>query len=298
MKFDFPQPLTAKHRPRKVDDFIGLHKPRKILAAFVKEPVESAWLFHGPSGVGKTIMGLAIAEQLQAELHHIPSRSCDLDTVNSVTRMCHMGAFNFTTGKAAPWHVVLADEADQMTAAAQNSLLSILDETARPPRTIFIFTANSLATLEIRFQSRCRVLPFESESLEGELERYLDKIYKREGGKFPVKYEDICKLSSYNVRDAMMKLEMEVLMGSDRSDLPPEKELEIIEEHSHSCKKCRKQWKHRDPNCGLAFVSLCPDCGGAKTVGTERAQKAWNTIRNKIKDQVKEEIKNKKKRRK
>lgn len=291
MKLEFPPPLTEKHRPRTVDGFVGLHKPRKILEAFIKRPFDSAWIFLGPSGVGKTTMGLAIAEQLNAELHKIPSRSCDLETVDSVTRMCHMGAFNFITGKAAPWHVVLVDEADQMTPAAQNSLLSKLDATAAPPRTIWFFTANSTASLEGRFLSRCRVINFEHESLEGELEAYLAKVYKKEGGRHPLSFIDICKAANYNVRDALMKLEVEVMMGADRSDLPPEKELEIIEEHTHNCKKCRKPWKHRDPNCGLAFVSVCPNCGGAKTVGTERAKKAWTTIRAKIEKDIKDKAK-------
>lgn len=211
--------------------------------------------------------------------------------------MCHMGAFNFTTGKPAPLHIVLVDEADQMTPAAQNSLLSKLDETARPPKTIFIFTANSTSALEGRFLSRCRVLDFTNESLEGELEAYLSKIYKREGGRFPVKFEELAKLSNYNVRDALTKLEMEIMMGADRSDLPPEKDLEIIEEHTHTCKKCRKPWKHREPKCELPFLSVCPTCGGAKTVGTLRAQKAWGTIRAKIEAEVKAKAKEKRRKR-
>lgn len=295
-KLNFPQPLTEKYRPRAIEDFVGLQKPRKVLESFISKPFDSAWLFLGPSGVGKTTMALAISETLGAELHHVPSRSCDLDTVDSVTRMCHMGAFNFTTGKSAPWHVVLVDEADQMTPAAQNSLLSKLDATASPPNTIWFFTANSVAALEGRFLSRCRVLDFKNDTLEGELEDYLKRIYKKEGGKFPVGFEDMCKASSYNVRDALMKLEVEVMIGTDRDDLPSE-DIKIVEDHTHSCKgKCKKPWKHRDPMCELPFRSVCPQCGGSTTVGQERAKKAWDTIRAKITEQVKSESKTRKRR--
>ena len=235
---------------------------------------------------------MAIAEQLGAETHFVPSRTCDLNAVENLARMCNNAAFNFKTGKAAPFHVAILDEADGMTSAAQNSLLSKLDETMRPPRTIFIFTANSTATLEDRFLSRCRVLHFDHESLEGELEEYLAKVYKREGGKHPLDFKEICKATAHNVRDSLMKLEVELLMGSDRSDLPPEKELEPIKQHPHVCKKCAKSWRHADEKCELPYRSLCPQCGGGpKTVGQVRAGKAWKTIREKIAKELQEKKK-------
>lgn len=279
---EFSTPLTERYRPKRVSDFIGLAKPKKILEAFIKQPFDAAFLFLGPSGVGKTTIAMAIAEQLEAETHLIPSRTCDLEAVYNLTMMCHNAAFNFKTGRTAPCHVAIIDEVDQATLAAQHSFLSILDETARPPKTIFIFTANSTANLEVRFRSRCRELRFEHESLEGELERYLKQIYKKEGGRYPLSFVDISKASGYNVRDALMKLEVEIMMGADRSDLPPEKELEIVAEHPHSCKKCSKPWKHAAPLCELPYRSDCPNCGGSNTIGQERAKKAWKTIEAKI----------------
>ena len=289
----FPTPLSEKYRPHKVEDFVGLVKPKRILESFLKQPFDSAWLFLGPSGIGKTTTALAIVEELNAELHHVPSRQCDLDTVDSVTRMCHMGAFNFKTGKSCQYHVVLVDEADQMTGAAQNSLLSKLDATAAPPKTIFIFTANSTQSLESRFLSRCRVLEFTHDSLQNDLAAYLAKVYKKEGGKHPLDFTAIAKASNYNVRDALSKIELELMIGTDRKDLPDE-EIQIAEDHTHSCKKCHKPWKHRDPLCELPYRAVCPQCGGSNTVGQERAKKAWKTIRKKIEDEVKEKSRKKK----
>ena len=70
--FAFPQSLADKYRPRRIEDFAGLEKPKKILRKFAANPYPSAWLFVGPPGVGKTTMALALAETLSAELHHIP----------------------------------------------------------------------------------------------------------------------------------------------------------------------------------------------------------------------------------
>ena len=286
---EFPQPLCEKYRPRKVSEFIGLQKPKRVIESFLKRPYDSAWLFLGPSGVGKTTMALAISEELGAELHHIPSRSCDLDAVETVTRICHSAGFNFQTGKPCPFHVVIIDEADRMTPAAQDALLSKLDATARPPQTIFIFTANTTQALEPRFLSRLQPLDFTSESLEDELAEYLEKVYKKEKGRFALSFVEICKIANYNVRDGLNRLQTELLIGTDRDDLPPEKEL-ILEEHTHNCKKCHKTWKHREPGCELPYRHVCPQCGGTTSVGQERAKKAWDTIRKKLREEVTEEV--------
>ena len=80
------------------------------------------------------------------------------------------------------FHVVLADESDQMTDAAQLALLSKLDSTDPAPNTIWIFTANDTERLERRFLSRCKVLEFSSYGLAGEIASYLDKVWHAEGG--------------------------------------------------------------------------------------------------------------------
>ena len=50
----FPQSLAEKYRPVHIADFIGLDRPKKVLSAFCKQPASGAWLFVGPSGVGKS----------------------------------------------------------------------------------------------------------------------------------------------------------------------------------------------------------------------------------------------------
>lgn len=76
--FAFPQPLAEKYRPRKIEDFAGLEKVKRIVSKLAANPFPSAWLFVGPSGTGKTTMALALAEAIPAELHHITSQNCTL----------------------------------------------------------------------------------------------------------------------------------------------------------------------------------------------------------------------------
>jgi replication-associated recombination protein RarA len=109
-----PASLSEKYRPHCLTDFIGLDKVKKVLTNFASRPFpNAAFLFVGPSGVGKTSAGIALCEMLRGELHHVPSQQCNVANVEDVVRQCHFVSKNGT------FHVVLVDEADQMTKAAQ-----------------------------------------------------------------------------------------------------------------------------------------------------------------------------------
>jgi len=204
--FAFPQPLAEKYRPRTIADFVGLDRPKRILSRFAAHPYQSAWLFAGPPGIGKTSMAPALAETLRAELHHIPSQQCNVANVEDVIRQC------WYVPTSGGFHLVLADEADRMSNAAQLHFLSKLDATAFPPQTIFVFTCNTTDGLEPRFLSRTRQIEFSSYGLAGEATRLLETIWQREANSTAApNFARNVKESSNNVRDALMCLETELL---------------------------------------------------------------------------------------
>jgi DNA polymerase III gamma/tau subunit len=203
----FPQPLSEKYRPQTIAEFVGLERPKKVLTAFCKRPTSGAWLFLGPSGVGKSTMALALANELKAELHKIPSQKCTAAAIEDVVRMCWYAPM--TPGG---FHIVLADEADAMSNAAQLQLLSKLDSTDPAPNTIWIFTANDTERLERRFLSRCKTLDFSSYGMAGEIVTYLDKVWHAEGGNGNCPdLARVVKESRNNVRDCLQTLEVELL---------------------------------------------------------------------------------------
>jgi DNA polymerase III delta prime subunit len=151
-------------------------------------------------------MALALANQTNAELHHIPSQKC---TAEAIDKACHDCWYIPLSGGI---HIVLVDEADRMTPAAQLALLSKLDATAFPPNTVFIFTCNETGTLEPRFLSRCRVIEFSSYGMAGEIAEYLDRVWISEGGNGNAPdFSRLAKDCRNNVRDCLGRLEVELM---------------------------------------------------------------------------------------
>jgi replication-associated recombination protein RarA len=203
---EFPQPLAEKYRPERFDHFIGLDKPLKIMRKLTVNPFSSAWIFTGPSGTGKTTLALAFAKELPAELHHIPSQACNVAALENVRRTCQ-----YVPAMGHRMHLVLVDEADRMTPAAQLALLSMLDATNPAPDTIWIFTCNSTEGLEARFLSRCRTLEFTSHGLAKEISTYLEEIWETETSAEKPDFLKIARESRNNIRAALMLLEMELM---------------------------------------------------------------------------------------
>ena len=150
--FAFPIRLSEKYRPRKVAEFVGLSKAKRVLSKFAANPYACSFLFYGPPGVGKTSLAQAMAEEMGAEFHHLGSQKCNIENLEQVCRMCQYVPLN------GGFHFILIDEIDSASKAAQLALLSKLDSTDAPQGTVFLFTCNSTdGTLLSRFLSAAAV---------------------------------------------------------------------------------------------------------------------------------------------
>ena len=151
-------------------------------------------------------MAMAMCEEMGAEFHHLPSQRCNLENLEQVCRMCQyvplIGGFHFN----------LFDEIDSASRAAQLALLSKLDSTDAPQKTVFVFTGNSTDNLEPRFLSRCLPIDFSSYGMAGDIAEYLSKIWHTEGGNGNgPDFSRLSKECRNNVRDCLGRLEVELM---------------------------------------------------------------------------------------
>jgi ParB-like chromosome segregation protein Spo0J len=207
------QSLLQKYRPRMLADFVGIAKPLQIVTELSAHPFPSNWFFVGPPGLGKTTLGMVLADEIKAQLHHIRGKSCNLSTVEEVCAGCYYSPCTGDDWMPLRFHLVLVDEANEMSYASQVAFLSRLDETAPPPNTIFIFTANELHNLEERFLSRCRVLEFTCDGIQKQLEGLLRRVWALESHNddCPPDFAKIIRDSAGIVRSALNGLEMELM---------------------------------------------------------------------------------------
>ena len=230
----FPVTLAERYQPRHIAEFIGLEHPKRLLTNLIAKPRPCPLLFIGPPGAGKTAMGVTFAVELPGALHHVSAQKCDVAALDALGEK-----FSYAPPKGRFW-ISLIDEADQMTEKAQLQLLSRLDGTAalrpvfgggfergEPLPIIWIFTANGRGPKQIeppysfasRFLSRCMIVPFELPT-QAELAAYLCKLWKLEGGgPTPADYFDYIA-DDCAVRDALMKLEVDLLAGPRARPVP------------------------------------------------------------------------------
>jgi len=206
----FPESLTTAYCPQKIAEFCGLAKQKAILSGLLRNPRPSGLVFEGGPGTGKTSMAYAFANELGSEIHHVPSQDCKLETLQQVVAMCHRVPWDFRTGETKQWHVVIVDEGDLMSPQAQNYLLSKLDGTEKCPKTVWIFTCNSIERFEDRFLSRCiRVPKFNTYGASGDVRNLLSRIWRERAGNAPE--PDYSAVPTGNVREALQWLEVELL---------------------------------------------------------------------------------------
>jgi len=201
--------LEEKYRPKSIDDFAGLSHVKKVMKALVKHPHETAFIFAGSPGSGKSRMAFVVGQTLKAEIHHIPSRQCNLEVMEELSRTFqHRPMFG-------DLRVAIFEEADRMSLAAQHVLLSMLDGTATPEGVIFFFTVNPDEKEEIglegRFISRCHKLNFDGRADIDSSVEYLTRIWKQESRRLVPDLRQLLFDNNSDIRASLKAIELELI---------------------------------------------------------------------------------------
>ena len=182
--------LPAKYLPPTLGDLRGQPAAVAALQSFVSHARESGssapFIFHGPTGVGKTCAAWAMAFDLGCDrddpymggVSELPSGKQDGAAVEDLLRMLTLRPL-FGSG----WKVAIINEADLMTRQAEGIWLDGLERL--PPRTAIVFTTNALTAISGRLFSRCESVEFTGDPalIRDELHAFVRHVWKRETGK-------------------------------------------------------------------------------------------------------------------
>jgi replication-associated recombination protein RarA len=202
-------PLCEKYRPRRIAEFIGLEKPKRVLQKYSANPFDMAWLFVGPTGTGKTAMALALATEIAAKVHLMPAPGCTREKLDSVCEKC-MG---FPGGKYKK-HLVLVDQADRLSQRIQTDLRSGLEGVSRLQDVVWVFTAATSDGLDPGFVSRCMKVTFSTYGISKEAAAFLENIWDIEvpdRRQARPNFARIVKESNNDIRTALNRLETNLM---------------------------------------------------------------------------------------
>lgn len=229
------QELTAKYRPKKLEQMAGLDEQTKQqLSKIFSKKLPNAMMFAGPSGTGKTTLGRMAALYANCETRNVCGQcaSCqqyihpDILEVNAAnTRGIDDMRSLLDQTKYSPSYrhrVVILDEAHQLTPQASQLLLKPCEDNKKA--LTFIFCTTDPQKLPTALKGRCTQFHL-SQIGADEMSAYLHKLWKREAklrkivGVDPLPTIQLLAGSSNGqMRDAVKNLEL-ALMAAEQGTL-------------------------------------------------------------------------------
>src|SRR4051794_11733808 len=190
--------LYRKYRPQDFDEVVGQEAiVRTLKNAITSGQVRQAYLFAGPRGTGKTSLARILAKSLNCVQGPTPTpdKVCNacvtiasgtsLDVIemdaasqrgiDDIREIRERVVLQPAEGR---YKVYILDEAHQLTDAAWNALLKLIEEP--PPHLVFVFCTTDLSKVLPTVRSRCQTFVFARPRLP-ELVRYLRRVADGEG---------------------------------------------------------------------------------------------------------------------
>src|ERR671930_1475972 len=236
--------LYRKYRPQTFADVVGQEAVVRTLTNAIEQgKVRQAYLFAGPRGTGKASLARILAKSVNCAQGPTatPDNTChacvsisngtSLDVVemdaasqrgiDDIREIRERVVLQPVEGRHK---VYILDEAHQLTDAAWNALLKLIEEP--PPHLVFVFCTTDLAKVLPTVRSRCQTFVFQRPRLP-ELVRYLRRVADGEAIQVPDQaLALVARGARGSFRDAVSTLDQ--LASATENDITVQAVLQLL----------------------------------------------------------------------
>lgn len=207
----FEAPWIEKYRPQFLRDIVGNREAVERLTTIAHVGNLPNIILAGPPGIGKTTSILCLAHEMVGEAYKSAvlelnaSDARGIDVVRNKIKMFAQKKVNLPPGRHK---IIILDEADSMTAAAQQALRRTMEIYSSSTR--FALACNNSTKIIEPIQSRCAVLRFTRLS-DAEILARLQQIIELEKISYdPSGLEAIVFIAEGDMRNALNSLQSTV----------------------------------------------------------------------------------------